>query len=71
MTFFCVSNIAKPHTCNSLRKVSSNYLKICTDDVIHYLSYLEDVFLLFSVTHYDVSLKPQLNKQKTIVLTME
>lgn len=66
MALFCVSNIAKPHTYNSLRKIFSNYQNISTDAVIRYLSYLEDAFLLFSITHFDVSLKQQLNKPKKI-----
>jgi predicted AAA+ superfamily ATPase len=34
--------------------------------VINYISYLEDAFLLFSVSHYDASLKKQINKPKKL-----
>ena len=63
-TLFCISNIAKPHTYNSLRKLFSAYTSLSTDVVITYLSYLEDAFLLFTVNHYDASLKKQCNKPK-------
>ena len=66
LALFCVSNIAKPHTYNSLRRLFSNYQNISTDAVIRYLSYLEDAFLLFSISHYDASLKQQMNKPKKI-----
>lgn len=66
LALFCVSNIAKPHTYNSLRKLFSGYQNISTDAVIRYLSFLEDAFLLFSIHHYDVSLKKQMYKPKKI-----
>ncbi|MCJ7695839.1 MAG: DUF4143 domain-containing protein [Anaerolineaceae bacterium] len=42
----------------------ANYTSLSTDAIINYLSYLEDAFLLFSVSHYDHSIKKQINKPK-------
>ena len=66
LSIFCISNIAKPHTFNSLRRLFANYTSLSTDAIINYLSYLEDAFLLFSVSHYDHSLKKQINKPKKL-----
>ena len=66
LSLFCISNISKPHTFNSLRKIFSNYTALSTDAVINYLSYLEDAFLLFTIPHYDYSIKKQINKPKKI-----
>lgn len=66
LALFCVSNVAKPHTFNSLKRLFSDYQNLSTDAVIRYLSYLEDAFLLFSVSHYDVSLKRQIQKPKKL-----
>jgi len=66
LSIFCISNIAKPHTFNSLRRLFANYTSLSTDAIINYLSYLEDAFLLFSVSHYDHSIKKQINKPKKL-----
>lgn len=66
LALFCISNVAKPHTYNSLRKLFSGFQAISTDAVINYLSYLEDAFLLFSIRHYDDSLKKQLHKPRKL-----
>ncbi len=66
LSIFCISNIAKPHTFNSLRRLFANYTSLSTDAIINYLSYLEDAFLLFSVSHYDHSMKKQINKPKKL-----
>ncbi|WP_319508275.1 ATP-binding protein [uncultured Methanolobus sp.] len=66
LALFCISNIAKPHTYNSLKKLFANYSSLSTDAIINYLSYLEDTFLLFSVKHYDESLKQQMNKPRKL-----
>jgi predicted AAA+ superfamily ATPase len=66
LALFCVSNIAKPHTYNSLKRLFSDYQSLSTDAIIRYLSYLEDAFLLFSVNHYDTSLKRQIQKPKKL-----
>lgn len=66
LSIFCISNIAKPYTFNSLKKIFANYAALSTDVLINYLSYLEDAFLLFSVKHYDYSLKKQINKPKKL-----
>ncbi|MCK5661744.1 MAG: ATP-binding protein, partial [Methanosarcinales archaeon] len=66
LSLFCISNISKPHSFNSLRRLFANYASLSTDAIINYLSYLEDVFLLFTVPHYDYSLKKQINKPKKL-----
>jgi predicted AAA+ superfamily ATPase len=66
LAIFCISNVAKPHTYNSLRKLFSGYQTISTDAIINYLSYLEDAFLLFSVRHHDDSLRKQMNKPRKL-----
>jgi len=66
LSIFCISNIAKTYTFNSLKKIFSNYVTLSTDVIINYLSYLEDAFLLFSVKHYDYSLKKQINKPRKL-----
>ncbi len=66
LSIFCISNIAKAYTFNSLKKIFTNYVPLSTDVIINYLSYLEDAFLLFSVKHYDYSLKKQINKPKKL-----
>jgi len=66
LSIFCISNIAKPYTFNSLKKIFTNYVALSTDVIINYLSYLEDAFLLFSVKHYDYSLKKQIYKPKKL-----
>lgn len=66
LALFCVSNVAKPHTYNSLKRLFSDYQSLSTDAVIRYLSYLEDAFLLFSVSHYDASFKRQIQKAKKL-----
>jgi hypothetical protein len=66
LALFCISNCAKPHTYNSLRRLFSGFQALSTDAIIRYLSYLEDAFLLFSVSHYDVSIKKQINKPKKL-----
>lgn len=64
LSIFCISNIGKPYTFNSLKKIFSNYIELSTDVIINYLTYLEDAYLLFSLKHYDYSLKKQINKPK-------
>ncbi len=66
LSIFCISNIAKPYTFNSLKKIFSDYIELSTDVIINYLAYLEDAFLLFSVKHYDYSIKKQINKPKKL-----
>jgi len=66
LALFCISNIAKPHTYNSLKRLFSNYSSLSTDSIIDYIAYLEDAFLIFSVSHYDDSLKQQLNKPRKL-----
>jgi predicted AAA+ superfamily ATPase len=66
LSIFCISNIAKPYTFNSLKKIFANYISMSTDVIINYLSYLEDAFLLFSIKHYDYSLRKQINKPKKL-----
>ncbi|MDW7732833.1 MAG: ATP-binding protein [Methanolobus sp.] len=66
LALFCISNIAKPHTYNSLRRLFSSYSSLSTDAIINYIAYLEDAFLLFSVSHYDESLKQQMNKPRKL-----
>lgn len=66
LAIFCISNVAKPHTYNSLKKLFSGFQTISTDAIIRYLSYLEDAFLLFSIRHYDDSLKKQVNKPRKL-----
>jgi len=66
LAIFCISNVAKPHTYNSLRKLFSEFETISTDAIIRYLSYLEDAFLLFTIRHYDDSLKKQMNKPRKL-----
>ncbi len=66
LSIFCISNIAKPYTFNSLKKIFSDYVELSTDVIINYLAYLEDAFLLFSVKHYDYSIKKQINKPKKL-----
>ena len=66
LSIFCISNISKAYTFNSLRKIFANYIPLSTDVIINYLSYLEDAFLLFSVKHYDHSLKKQINKPRKL-----
>lgn len=66
LALFCISNIAKPHTYNSLRRLFSSYSSLSTDTIIDYIAYLEDAFLLFSVTHFDESLKQQMNKPRKL-----
>ncbi len=66
LALFCISNIAKPHTYNSLRKLFASYTSLSTDALSSYISYLEDAFLLFTVNHYDASLKKQINKPKKL-----
>jgi predicted AAA+ superfamily ATPase len=66
LALFCISNIAKPHTYNSLKRLFSNYSSLSTDAIINYIAYLEDAFLLFSVSHYDESLKQQMSKPRKL-----
>jgi len=66
LSIFCISNIAKPYTFNSLKRIFANYTVLSTDVIINYLSFLEDAFLFFSVKHYDYSLKKQINKPKKL-----
>ncbi|MGD9777967.1 ATP-binding protein [Methanosarcina mazei] len=66
LTLFCISNIAKPHTYNSLRRLFASYSSLSTDAIINYIAYLEDAFLLFSVSHYGESLKQQMNKPRKL-----
>ncbi|MFH1322533.1 MAG: ATP-binding protein [Methanobacteriota archaeon] len=66
LSIFCISNISKAYTFNSLKKIFANYVPLSTDVIINYLSYLEDAFLLFSVKHYDYSLKKQINKPRKL-----
>ncbi|MEA1984578.1 MAG: ATP-binding protein [Euryarchaeota archaeon] len=66
LALFCISNIAKPHTYKSLRKLFSSHTSLSTDAIINYISYLEDAFLLFTINHYDASLKKQINKPKKL-----
>ncbi len=64
LALFCISNISKPHTYNSLRRLFASYSSLSTDAIINYIAYLEDAFLLFTVGHYDESLKQQMNKPR-------
>jgi len=66
LSVFCMSNISKTHSFNSLRKLFANYTSLSTDAIINYLSYLEDAFLIFTVSHYDYSMKKQINKPKKL-----
>jgi predicted AAA+ superfamily ATPase len=66
LALFCISNIAKPHTYNSLKRLFSSYSSLSTDTIIDYIAYLEDAFLLFSLTHFDESLKQQMNKPRKL-----
>ncbi|HZK61101.1 MAG TPA: ATP-binding protein, partial [Anaerovoracaceae bacterium] len=66
LSLFCISNISNPHSFNSLRKLFANYASLSTDAIINYLAYLEDAFLIFTVAHYDYSLKKQINKPKKL-----
>jgi hypothetical protein len=66
LALFCISNIARPHTYNSLRRLFAGYSALSTDSLINYINYLEDAFLLFSVSHYDASLKQQMNKPRKL-----
>ncbi len=66
LALFCISNIAKPHTYNSLKKLFASHSSLSTDAIINYIAYLEDAFLLFSVSHYDESLKQQMNKPRKL-----
>lgn len=66
LSIFCISNIAKQYTYNSLKKIFADYMAVSTDAIIDYLSYLEDAFLLFSLKHYDYSVKKQINKPKKL-----
>ena len=66
LALFCISNIARPHTYNSLRRLFANYSSLSTDSLINYINYLEDAFLLFSVSHYDDSLKQQMSKPRKL-----
>lgn len=66
LALFCISNISRPHTYNSLRRLFANYSSLSTDSLISYLNYLEDAFLLFSVSHYDDSLKQQMSKPRKL-----
>jgi len=66
LSLFCISNISKPHSYNSLRKLFADYTSLSTDAIINYLSYLEDAFLLFTLPHYDYSIKKQINKPKKL-----
>ena len=66
LALFCISNIAKMYTYNSLRRLFASYSSLSTDAIINYISYLEDAFLLFSVRHYDESLKQQMSKPRKL-----
>ncbi|MDO8724941.1 MAG: ATP-binding protein [Candidatus Methanoperedens sp.] len=66
LSVYCIENIAKTYTFNSLKKIFANYIPLSTDVIINYLSYLENAFLLFSVKHYDYSLKKQINKPRKL-----
>ncbi len=66
LALFCISNVAKPHTYNSLRKLFATYSSLSTDAIINYIGYLEDAFLLFSLSHYDESLKRQMSKPRKL-----
>ncbi len=57
LALFCIPNIAKPYTYNSLRRLFSSYATLSTDTIIDFIKYLEDAFLLFSLPHFDQSLK--------------
>lgn len=66
LSIFCISNIAKQYTFNSLKKIFADHMALSTDAIIDYLSYLDDAFLLFSLKHYDYSIKKQINKPKKL-----
>jgi len=66
LSLFCISNISKPHSFNSLKRLFANYSPLSTDAIINYLAYLEDAFLLFTMPHYDHSIKKQINKPKKL-----
>ncbi|MDD3043806.1 MAG: ATP-binding protein, partial [Methanosarcinaceae archaeon] len=66
LALFCISNIAKPHTYNSLKRLFASYTSLSTDAIINYIAYLEEAFLLFSIRHYDESLKQQMNKPRKL-----
>ena len=66
LSLFCISNIAKPHTYNSLKRLFASYTSLSTDAIINYIAYLEEAFLLFSIRHYDESLKQQMNKPRKL-----
>lgn len=66
LSIFCISNIAKQYTFNSFKKIFADYMALSTDAIIDYLSYLDDAFLLFSLKHYDYSIKKQIKKPKKL-----
>ena len=66
LSLFCILNISKPHSFNSLRRLFADYSSLSTDAIINYLSYLEDAFLLFTLPHYDYSIKKHMNKPKKL-----
>jgi len=66
LSLFCISNISRPHSFNSIRRLFANYSPLSTDAIINYLAYLEDAFLLFTMPHYDHSIKKQINKPKKL-----
>lgn len=63
MVFFIISNIGKPLTYTSLAKVIN--IKNSTT-IKTYLDYIENTYLLFSISKYDVSLKAQIRNPKKI-----
>jgi predicted AAA+ superfamily ATPase len=52
---FCLTNISNPITFNSLKK----FLSLSTDTVEKFLSYLEEVYLIFSLKRFSKKFKEQ------------
>jgi predicted AAA+ superfamily ATPase len=52
---FCLTNISNPITFNSLKK----FLSLSTDTVEKFLSYLEEVYLIFSLKRFSQKFKEQ------------
>lgn len=63
MAIFLISNVSKEFSYNSLRKILNLG---STNSVIHFVSYFEDSYLLFSVPKFSYSLKKQLVNPKKI-----
>lgn len=63
LTLYLLSNIGKEYSYNSLKK-TFNFGSINT--LISYISYLEDAYVLFTISRFDYSLKKQIISPKKI-----